>query len=83
MADRRLTLNRNSGFYTLLKECLAAREQVRLLYDEQGIRRAEGYLLSLEEPGPDCMLVLDNGKRIPVAAVVAVNGLFADDYSEC
>jgi hypothetical protein len=54
-------------------------EPARLLDDENGINRAHGLIADLNEKS----LRLDSGIPINLSAIVAVNGIFASDYTEC
>jgi hypothetical protein len=59
------------------------KEPANILYDDNGITRASGIITEVSESNQFAYLVLDNGVKINVHAIIAVNGRFAADYSEC
>jgi hypothetical protein len=78
--DQRETLHSGSSFLVLLQEAFARGEKVSIMYDYEGLDRAQGFITTLT----DTALQLDTlPAPIPVAAVVAVNGLFRSDFSTC
>ncbi|MCS6991931.1 MAG: hypothetical protein NZL95_08730 [Chitinophagales bacterium] len=83
MADQRKTLDCGSNFYDMLHSCFVAQEPVRLLYDKGGMQRAEGIIQHIDPPGPESSIKLTNGQRIAINDIVAVNGVFSDEYTEC
>ena len=81
--DTRLTLNDKQSFFQLLKQLHADQSKVSLLYDNNGLTRYEGMISSiLTNSLPPCLRMQD-GSQIAISSVVAVNGIFAPDYSEC
>jgi hypothetical protein len=79
MSDARETIPVKGNFYSILEKLYRNRETASLLYDENGINRANGRITELNEKS----LLLDSGIRINLSGVVAVNGIFASDYTEC
>ena len=70
--DTRITLNDKQSFFQLLKQLHADQAKVSLLYDNNGLTR------SLQPS-----LLMQDGSEITISSVIAVNGIFAPDYSEC
>lgn len=53
------------------------------LVDHGGLERVEGYIRSIDTAVPLPFLELENGMRILVKDIVAINGTFLSAYSEC
>lgn len=81
--DQRLTLKKNETFSALLQSIKESNESARILYDDNGMERAEGLIedLNLEDAEP--FVVLDNGTIVLINSIIGVNGIFKDDYTEC
>jgi len=80
--DIRNTLHTNESFIEVLRESFHSHTKVSLLFDDNGIVRTEG-LIKMFSQGPPATIELDNGLKIEAAKIVAINGLFLSDYSEC
>ena len=81
--DVRETLSAAENFYNLILSVYEKKEPANILYDDNGITRASGNIIELSEENKSKYLTLDNGTRIHINSIVAVNGTFAPDYSEC
>lgn len=82
--DCRITLNENETFLNLLKACYHSKEKVRLLADMDGITRVEGSIVNIDDSdGLSQYIELDNEIKIPVKKIIAVNGVFLSEFSEC
>ncbi|MEI6946283.1 hypothetical protein V9K67_03715 [Paraflavisolibacter sp. H34] len=83
--DIRQTLVVHASFIPLLKQLKESHQKASLLVDENGLSREEGYVAHLleGEGAEDTLVHLDNGKVITLKSIVAVNGTFLSDYSEC
>lgn len=81
--DTRLTLNDKQSFFQLLKQLHADQAKVSLLYDNSGLTRCEGMINSILTGSLQPCLLIQDGSEIAVSSVIAVNGIFAPDYSEC
>jgi hypothetical protein len=81
--DCRVTIDNYSDFLPLLQDALTNAEKINLLVDHEGLSRFEGRLKSLMHKGMDVTLELENGTKLSLKHVVAVNGLFVSHYSEC
>jgi len=56
-----------------------------LLADQEGLFRTSGNIAAPinETSLEDALLKLDNGSALKLNQIVAVNGIFHSDYSEC
>ena len=81
--DTRITLNDKQSFFQLLKQLHADQAKVSLLYDNNGLTRYEGMIGSILTGSLQPCLLIQDGSEIAVSSVIAVNGIFAPDYSEC
>lgn len=81
--DIRQTLVVHSTFEQMLNELKENGRPAALLFDEQGLTRHEGTVTQLREEAGIMNVHLSDGKIIPLKAIVAVNGVFLSDYSEC
>ena len=80
--DTRITLDNKETFFQILKDLHAAEAKASLLYDKNGLTRYEGLIVNITAAPKPCLLLQD-GLEIPLSSVIAVNGIFAPDYSEC
>ncbi|HEY6976669.1 MAG TPA: hypothetical protein VH396_10295 [Chitinophagaceae bacterium] len=81
-ADIRETLPAKESFHEIIRSLYQKKDPVNILYDDNGLTRANGYIKYLNE-NELSYLILDNNARININSIVAVNGIFASDYSEC
>jgi hypothetical protein len=82
--DCRVTLNVNETFFDLLKTFYHSKERVYLLVDDDGITRVEGFIRKMDENSvPPDYIEMDNGIKIPVKNIVAINGIFLPEFGEC
>lgn len=81
--DIRKTLNKNDAFLELLQSLFNSGEKVSLLIDDNGIIRAEGFIKAIHTDVEEPSIKLDNARKIVVKTIIAVNGTFLPDYSEC
>jgi hypothetical protein len=81
--DTRITINDKQSFFQILKQLHEDREQISLLYDNNGLTRYEGMIGSILTDSLQPCLLMQDGSQIAVSSVIAVNGIFAPDYSEC
>ena len=82
-ADIRETLPAKGSFYDMVLSLWQKKETANILYDDNGLTRANGCIKYLNEQNESTYLELDNGVQININLIVAVNGIFASDYSEC
>jgi hypothetical protein len=81
--DSRQTLGSRESFAELLRTIHEADEKAHLLIDDNGITRVEGYIETLSTNSTAPFIELENGLTIPLHQIIAVNGVFRPDYSEC
>lgn len=81
--DKRKTLIVTETFQKMLLELYQANAKAALLYDDHGMTRAEDFIVEYEENGHKSYIILENGQKIMVNSIIAVNGTFLSDYSEC
>ena len=80
--DTRITLDNKETFFQILKDLHSAETKASSLYDNNGLTRYEGLIMDIIAVPKPCLL-LEDGQEIPFSSVIAVNGIFAPDYSEC
>jgi hypothetical protein len=83
MKDVRETLPVHGNFYSLILSLFENRETANILFDNNGITRANGLIKEISERNKSQFLVLDNDLKIGIHSIIAVNGIFSSDYSEC
>ena len=81
--DCRLILGKNDSFFKMLHSSYESGDKVYLLYDENGMTRAEGFIKSIHNDGTDTMIELENELKIPVKDIMALNGIFLPEFAEC
>ncbi len=81
--DTRVTISDKQSFFQLLKQLYEDQKKVSLLYDNNGLTRYEGLISAILSGSSQPCLVMQDGTKIDIPAVIAVNGIFAPDYSEC
>lgn len=81
--DTRETIPTGSNFYPQVKELFDKKQKAALLYEDNGVTRANGFITDIFEKENQSWLRLDNGNEIAISGIYAINGTFASDYSEC
>jgi hypothetical protein len=81
--DVRETLPVKGNFYDVIYSLFEKNETANILYDDHGITRANGKIKEVSERNDAPFFVLENGLKINIHSIIAVNGIFASDYSEC
>lgn len=81
--DCRVTLKKDENFVEVLKNAMIAGEEVHLLVDNNGIERVNGFVKSLNDEGNVHSIDIEGHGIVSLSTIVAVNGTFASDYSEC
>ncbi|MCL6524763.1 MAG: hypothetical protein K6T34_08870 [Thermoflavifilum sp.] len=77
--DIRVTVSHPEAFLPILQECLANRQPASIIYEQQGLQRAEGCIQSIDQG----RVWLEDGQSIALEQLVAVNGVFIDSYAQC
>jgi len=81
--DCRVTIAENESFRGMVLDCLRNHQRAEMIYDHNGLTRAGGMVVSVTGEGKAEMVTLDSGETVAMAEIVAVNGVFADDYAGC
>ena len=81
--DTRTTLNKEASFLALLQHEHDGKRKVNLLVDHEGIYRASGLIHHIFSKNDTYYIKLDDNQEFSISEIVAVNGIFADDYTEC
>lgn len=81
--DCRITLNENETFLELLKTLYQSKRKVHLLVDEDGITREEGFIVNINDSVSPEQIEMDNGTKISVKKIIAINGVFLPEFGEC
>jgi len=81
--DKRSTLIKGESFLELLKQLQKDKLKTAMLLDCNGLIRAEGIISHIVQDDKQPYLQLQSGLKIALVTVVAVNGVFSPDYSEC
>ena len=84
--DSRQTLPPNGSFQNILEALFHQKQQAAILYEENGVTRANGIITSLYEKNGKQWMQLDAKEGmidISIDQLYAVNGTFTSDYSEC
>ena len=69
----------------VLSEYQENHHEASLIIDQNGLTRVEGHIVSIhaENDFLKSKVELDDGTSFLIEQVVAVNGMFRSDYSEC
>ena len=81
--DSRETVKKKEEFLQILQIAHQAGNNVNLLMDDEGISRAGGIITKLNTEAAEPFIELNNGLTVPLQSIVAVNGIFLPEYSEC
>jgi len=81
--DKRETFKDVQQLQALLQAHLLHKEKASFLIDRDGLTRIEGTILKIEETNSEPFVVLAEGEKLLLSEIVAVNGVFQSDYSEC
>lgn len=81
--DRRTTFQDFPELFELLASLQGTRAS--FILDHEGLTRMDGTITAIRQAGDvqRSEFVLDGGPTFSLAQVIAVNGLFRWDYSEC
>ena len=81
--DTRDTLPAKGNFYEQVVALFQQKQKAAMLYEDNGVTRANGFITDVFEKDGKQWLRLDNNLEIEIGKLYALNGLFASDYSEC
>lgn len=81
--DKRETMAVNETFDVLVQQLFEQQQKAGILYEDNGVTRANGMITAVYEKEGENWMQLNNELDIPVKALYAVNGVFSSGYSEC
>jgi hypothetical protein len=81
--DNRTTLKTGQTFLDLLLQLQKVNTKAAMLLDCNGLVRAESIISEVVMNDSVPYLKLQSGLKINLSTIVAVNGIFLSDYSEC
>jgi hypothetical protein len=81
--DKRSTLSTTETFIEKLKQYYDNRQKVSMIVDDGGMERMEGYIKSIHFDAQPPFFELQDGTKINPQYIIAINGTFLSDYSEC
>jgi hypothetical protein len=81
--DARTTLNKEGSFLALLQHEHECNRKVNLLVDQDGISRVSGFINNIFTRNDAYYIKVDDNQEFSISQIVAVNGIFSDDYTEC
>lgn len=83
--DQRTTFDNNKTLLTTICDLLRKEEKVSLLIDLQGLTRLEGHIVHIDqqEPIEKTLVKVSDAELFRLEQLIAVNGVFRSDYSEC
>ena len=83
--DQRITFKDYQQLLSIFLDLQQQQLQAALLIDDGGLTRIEGKITNIKQSEniSNSTITIDNKDSIPLEKVIAVNGLFRDDYSEC
>ena len=81
--DTRKTIPANGSFYAIVKELFENKQKAGILYEDNGVTRANGYITALFDKEGKPWMKLNDDLEIAIDKLYAVNGIFSSDYSEC
>ena len=83
--DLRETFANDEQLYEFLFQLFNEKQKVSLIIDNNGLTRMEGEITALvkQEIRKKSLMTVDKEKPVKLEQVVAVNGIFRSDYSEC
>lgn len=83
MSDTRQTIPANGSFLELIMALFEQQQTASVLYEDNGVTRANGLISEIFDREGAKWFRLADGTEIGVASLIAVNGTFSSDYSEC
>jgi hypothetical protein len=81
--DCRITLTKNESFLTKLQDSYLSAKKVYLLFDQNGMTRAEGLIKAIFTDATGTTIEMEDGLKIALEKIIALNGIFLPEYGEC
>ncbi len=80
--DQRQTFSDISELKNILIKLIEDKKNADFLIEKNGLTRLSGVINELKEGG-DNLIVVNGNNEIKLNDIIAVNGIFQYDYSEC
>lgn len=83
--DKRTTFNGLGELQSLLTTLFREKSDASLLVDDKGLTRINGIITNIESASADdnSSIQLNNTESISLKNIIAVNGVFRAEYTEC
>ncbi|RPD43277.1 hypothetical protein [Chitinophaga barathri] len=81
--DTRTTLPPGGSFYSQVLALHENKQEANILYEDNGVTRANGIITSIFEKDGKQWMRLNDETDVAIDKLYAVNGTFTSDYSEC
>jgi len=83
--DQRITFKDYQQLLSIFLNLQQQQQQAALLIDDEVLTKIEGKITGIQQNDDigKSAITIDNKGHINLEQVIAVNGLFRDDYSEC
>lgn len=83
--DQRQTFANSYELISSVKALIKDAVKASLLIDNDGLERLEGIITSITQDDDlnKTFIAIDNKREVALTDIIAVNGLFRSDYSEC
>ncbi len=81
--DTRATLAPGGSFYDKVMELHKNKQEASILYEDNGVTRANGIITSVFEKDGKQWMRLNDELDVEIGSLYALNGTFTSDYSEC
>ena len=81
--DIRETLSVEENFEAIIKDLQKSNMKASIIYDQNGMTRAEGIIASVNLIEKIPYFRYESGQKIALNSLIAVNGMFLPAYSEC
>lgn len=83
--DQRDTFKDYQQLCSIFLNLQQQKQKTSLLIDDNGLTRIEGEITDVVTDAEitKSLIIVDNKDSIPLEKIIAVNGLFRADYSEC
>lgn len=81
--DCRQTLRENETFLKILQASHQEKQKLNLIIDENGMSRREGFIKLINTNTALPFIELEDGTKIEMRSIIAVNGIFLPEYGEC
>lgn len=80
--DRRETFDSTDSLKNILAGLYQQKQKASFLIDKNGLTRMEGLITNMQEQGDNITITVGNDP-ISLEQIIAVNGIFRGDYTEC